>query len=48
VAGVALLAVVGLFASTGWGLAVCSSCGTIGSVVDCYNTVVTVFGGGYC
>lgn len=29
-------------------LSVCSSCGTLQSVTDCYNTMVTWISGGYC
>jgi hypothetical protein len=39
---------VAILSTTGWTLAVCRGCGTIGSVVDCSNTVVTVLSGGYC
>jgi hypothetical protein len=39
---------VGFLASTSWAIGVCRSCSTIGSLTDCYNTLVTTLSGGYC
>jgi hypothetical protein len=42
------LPLLGFVASWLWSLALCRSCGTVGSIVDCYNTVVTTLSGGTC
>jgi hypothetical protein len=46
--GIFAVVLVGLLVSTSWAIGVCRSCSTIGSLTDCYNTLVTTLSGGYC